>query len=311
MNAPKSAVPPEPAPPKRSAGAERSGVRRARSTKALGTIAEPPVADAGPAPARAGFFRRLSPLGRVIGGLVAAVSFVTGIIAVVPILTRDATNFDSLRLESSPLAGDLEYAVPAAADFSGFPQGAAGVCDPAQQAWLEANGQPITTAYLVDVRNVASEGPMLALTRLRGIGESGSEPALVKVVCSPTGASAVGLQAARLLVSDAAQIAYFDKSAFGQTAEGIPDSPVAWNLAPGETGQFALSLFPTQSFAGRLDFTVISGTDQRDFVVVEEISLPGLVRGGLSYLVVDGGLACIRIDGAERTACEVGELING
>jgi hypothetical protein len=242
---------------------------------------------------------------------VAAISFVTGIIAVIPILTRDATNFDSLRLEGTALGGDLEYAVPTDADFASFPQGAAGLCDPAQQTWLEANGSRITTTFLVDVRNVASEGPMLALTRLRGSGDAGSDPMLVKVLCSPTGASAVSMQAARLFVSDASQVAYFDKSAFGQTQEGIPDSPVAWNLAPGETGQFALSLFPMQGFTGRLVLTAMSGTEQRDFTVLDEISLPGLVRGGLSYLAVDGSLVCVRIDGAERIACEIGDLTNG
>lgn len=265
-----------------------------------------------PAPAvRPGFFRRLSPVGRVISGLIAGISFVTGIIAVVPIFTRDATNFDSLRLEGAPLPGNLEYGLPATVDFSGFPLGAAGVCDAAQQGWLEANGGQITTSYFVDLRNVAAEGPMLALNRVRGTGEVASGAPLIKVVCDPTGASADNLQAARLLVSDSSQVAYFDKSAFGHTQEGIPDSPVAWSLAPGETGQFALAIFPTQAFTGRLELTAISGTEEKDFTIVDEVAVPGLVRGGLYFLMVDGGLTCVRLDGGERTSCEMAELIDG
>ncbi len=264
-----------------------------------------------PTAARPNFFRRLSPVGRVIGGLVAAISFVTGIIAVVPIFTRDATNFDSLRLEGTVLDRYLEYGVPMSVDLTDFPQGSPGVCDPAQQAWLESRGQAITTTFLIDVRNVASEGPMLALKNVRGVGDQAGDPPLLKVVCDPSGASSVNLQAARLLISDAAQVAYFDKSAFGHTQEGIPDSPVAWNLAPGETGQFALTILPTQGFTGQLALTAISGTDEREFTILEEITVPGLVRAGLTYLMVDGGLNCLRIDGAERIPCEIGELTNG
>lgn len=263
------------------------------------------------APPRPGLLHRISPVGRVIGGIIGVASLVTGVIAVIPILTRDATNFDSLRMEATALGGDLEFAVPVGADFASFPEGPAGVCDAGQQAWLEANGERIVTSYLVDVRNVASEGPMLALTRVRGVGEPGSTPASVRVLCSPAGPSSVSLQAARLLVSDPAQVAYFDKSAFGHTAESIPDSPVAWNLAPGETGQFALTLYPTQPFTGQLVMTVRSGAEDRDMTLLEEVTVPGLVRGGFTYLVVDGGLHCLRIEGAERVACEIGELVDG
>lgn len=281
--------------------------------------AEAIPAEAAPGPVapnpRRNLLQRVGPVGRAISGLVATISFITGIIAVVPIFTRDATNFDSLRIEASALAGELEFAVPTDAPFDAFPEGPAGACSAEQQAWLQANGRPIVTRYLVDLRNVASEGPMLALKQFRGTGESGQGAGLIKVVCDPTGAGAGQLQYARLLVSDPTQIAYFDKSAYGQTAEGIPDSPVAWNLAPGETGQIVLALFPTAPFTGSLELTAVSGTEERQFAITvadgEELALPGLVRGGLAYLQVDGGLRCLQIEGAERVECEPSELFAG
>lgn len=262
---------------------------------------------------KSGFLRRLSPLGKVLSGAIAAISFVTGVIAIVPILTRDATNFDSLQLGASLVGGDLVYAVPTTTDFASFPVGSPGVCDAEQQAWLAANGDPITTSYLIDLRNVAAEGAMLSVNRFRGVGEASADDPLIKVVCDPTGASPDNLQAARLLVSDPFQVAYFDKSAFGQTQEGVPDSPVAWNLAPGEVGQIVMTLFPTLSFTGQLEATVTSGTEERDFpIVIEEsetISVPGLIQGGVSFLSVDGGLNCIQIEGAEHVPCDLAGLI--
>jgi len=282
---------------------------------AAAPAAEPQTAVApAPTPAgRTGFFRRLSPLGKVISALVATISFVTGIIAVVPIFTRDTTNFGSLRIEAAEMGGTLEFAVPVTADFASFPTGGAGACDSKQQAWLESQGIPIHTTYLIDLHNVASDGPMLALNDFRGTGESSSETPLVKVLCDPTGGSPDNLQAARLMVSDETQVAYFDKSAYGQSGEGIPDSPVVWNLAPGETGQIVLVLFPTAGFTGTLGLTAVSGTEQKPFIIPvgksDEISVPGLVRGGIAYLQVDGGLNCLRIEGAERMPCDISDLI--
>ncbi|HWS51280.1 MAG TPA: hypothetical protein VN241_09735 [Microbacterium sp.] len=258
---------------------------------------------------------RISPVGKVISGVVAAISFVTGIIAVVPIFTRDATNLDSLRLSATAYGAALEFAIPSTADLAGFPAGAPGSCDPAQQAWLEANGTRISTSMLIDVRNVASDGAMLSLTDFRGTGTSTGEAPLLKVVCDPLGSNSHNLQAARLLVSDPDQVAYFDKSAFGQTQEGIPNSPVAWNLAPGETGQILLTMFPTADFAGGLNLTATSGTESRDVSIPlddeDRFTLPGLVRGGAAFLQVDGGLVCLEIDGAETVQCDIAGLIGG
>ena len=270
----------------------------------------PPRSDKQP-----GFFRRLSPLWRVISALVAAISLVTGVIAVVPIFTRDATNFGSLRLEAADYGAALEFGVPPTVDFTSFPSGVPGACDTAQQAWLESHGARIHTTVLIGLRNVASEGAMLSLNRFRGIGETVKTAPLVKVVCDPTGGSADNLQAARLLISDPTQVAYFDKSAFGQTQEGIPDSPVAWNLAPGETGQIVMVFFPTASFTGRLQLTAMSGTESQEFPISvgasDELTAPSLVRGGVAFLRVDGGLICLQIEGAETVPCDIANLLGG
>jgi len=272
----------------------------------------------GPGPAqgaapKSGFFRSLSPLSRVISALVAGISLVTGIIAIVPILTKDATNFSSLRAAAEPLGGELEFGLPSSAPFNTYPTGTADACTPAQQKWLEANGEPITTRFLVDLRNVASEGAMLALKSFRGDGKSGSDAPLIKVTCDPTGGSATSVQAARLLVSDPTQVAYFDKSAFNQTKEGIPDSPVVWNLAPGETGQLVLALFPTASFTGGLDVTAVRGTEQRDFPIEVDgkakFSVPGLAFGGMTFLQAGATLKCIRLAGSGRVPCELSDML--
>ena len=260
-----------------------------------------------------GFFRRLSPLGRVIGGLVAAVSFVTGIVAVIPIFTADTTNFGSLRVSAAPFGEQLEYAVPATAAFDTFPAGTPGTCTVAQQRWLATNGRPIITRFLLDLRNVASSGAMLALKDFRGTGKASTSDQVIKVVCDPSGGSASSIQAARLLVSDPVQVAYFDKSAFNQTSEGIPDSPVVWNLAPGETGQLVVDLYPTKAFTGALTTTAFSGTDHRDFSIPIDskgrIDVPALAFGGMTFIQVDGSLKCIRIDAGSQTPCALSDLL--
>lgn len=275
----------------------------------------PVPSEASPPDLRRGLFRRLSPLGRIVSASIAGISFVTGIIAVVPIFTNDATNFSSLRISAATFGGELEYGVPLNAPFDTFPVGDAGSCSPAQQDWLDAQGDKITTRYLVDLRNVASEGAMLALKSFRGTGEVSGEAPLIKIVCDPTGAAGPAVQAARLLVSDPAQVAYFHKSAFNQTAEGIPDSPVVWNLEPGETGQLVVALFPTESFSGRLNVTAYSGTEQRDFPILidgeELLTIPGLISDGMTYFQVDGSLQCMRLEGGERVTCEFSDLVGG
>jgi len=264
---------------------------------------------------RPNFFRRLGPVGKVVSGLVAAISFVTGIIAVVPIFTSDTTNFGSLRVSAAPFGSERDYAVPATAPFATFPSGEAGTCTAAQQQWLESHGTRITTRYLLDLRNVASSGAMLALKSFRATGTTTGAPPAVRVVCDPDGAAAPTVQAARLPIGRASDVAYFDKSAFGQTAKGIPDSPVVWNLAPGETGQLVLDLYPTESFDGTLTTTAFSGSDHRDVPIPLEskkrITVPALVSGGMTFLQVDAALACVRMDAGARTACDIGDLVRG
>jgi hypothetical protein len=281
-------------------------------------VPKEPLPEAAPAPAaaapRKNLFQRMSPLGRVISGLVAGISFVTGIIAIVPIFTTDSTNFGSLRISAAPFGDQTEFAIPASADFASFPAGPRGTCTAGQRRWLTAHGHPITTRYLVDLRNIASSGPMLALKSFRPAGKAGSAATAVKVVCDPTGAGGAKVQAARLLVSDPAQVAYFDKSAFGQT-ENIPDSPLVWNLAPGETGQVVIDLYPTKAYAGRLVVTAVSGAEHRDVTIPFKpksgISVPALVAGGMTYLRVDGALTCHRLEGGDEKSCRLTDVTSG
>lgn len=258
----------------------------------------------------------------MIAAVVSAATLIVGIISIVPILTRDASRLDSLVVEARPtqIGEVISFGVPVDVSFDTFPDGDGDVCSAEQRAWLESAGQEIQLTYLVDARNVASEGALLSFRDVRASGEF-TEPTAqaVLVECNVTGFAGNGKSA--LLPVDGHSVAYFDNSLVGTSSEGMPDTPIIYNLAPGESGQFTIRLMPTMDFHGTLVMSVASGKEQADVTMeISEnptISVPGLLMPGGAYLsIANGSLQCVtpglRADAPVISeTCGLSDLIGG
>ncbi|MEO8262231.1 MAG: hypothetical protein ABI566_06635 [Pseudolysinimonas sp.] len=259
--------------------------------------------------------RRWITAAKVAGAIISVVSFVTGIIAIVPILTRDTSNFSSLTVEVSPYPATLtEWALPLTTDFSSFPTSTGEVCTDGQRDWLAQNGQQITTRLLVDFRNTATEGPMLTVKdfRVTGTRDPAAEQRIL-VECNTAPVSIVQLQAARIDATSDGNIAVYAPDAFGLGEEGIPDIPVTWNVAPGEGGQLILNVASSVAFDGALTATVLSGTESRDQPLAAgatgALAAPPLLALGTLYLQAAGDLQCRELIDSEPVACDLAEVL--
>lgn len=252
--------------------------------------------------------------GKVLSSIIAVVSLIVGVIAVVPILTRDATNFSALEVIVIPYpATSTDWAVPRTAPFNTFPAGAEDTCSDAQRDWLRTYGTQITSRILVDMRNTASEGPMLTVKDFRIEGErTDVSPAAVRVICDTEPDSSVVIQTARLKSTTDESRAVLQASAFGATTEGLKDTPVAWNLAPGETGLVIIELSAPTTLAGHLTATVLNSDEARHWGFDEfDIALTPLVEDGRVYLRAERELVCVDASGDAPTECEAQHLIDG
>jgi hypothetical protein len=139
---------------------------------------------------------------------------------------------------------------------------------------------------------------MLALTDFRAVTSAAPGTALVRVVCESV---VPDVRSARLFVDQPAATAFFGGDAFGDGNR--PDSPVPWNLAPGENGTIIIDLLATSASSGALEVTATSGRDAKTFEITgSDFQLPGLVAAGTRYLLVTAdGFACRDDDGAECT----------
>jgi hypothetical protein len=268
---------------------------------------EPAVEEEPPAAApRESFFRRRiwTRTGKVIAIVVSAVSFVTGVVGVLPILFRDATGLTSLEVTAEPYgAGPLEFALAADADLATFPTGAA--CGPEQLAWLDANAEPLAHRVVLDMGNRAGEGSMLALTDFRAATTAGSGDRRVRVVCD---SATPNVQSARLFVDQPQATAFFGGDTLG--GANRPDSPVAWNLAPGENGTLVVDLLSGTAATGTLQLTARSGKDSATVEIEgSDFALPPLAASGALYLLATAdGFACRAVDGSE---CSIDALLAG
>ncbi|MFF2371820.1 hypothetical protein [Agromyces sp. NPDC058110] len=242
--------------------------------------------------------------GKVIAIVVSAVSFATGIIGVMPILLRDATGLGSLEVTAAPFeGGPQEFALSPDADLTTFPVGSA--CDSEQLAWLASNAEPLAHRVAVDMGNRASEGSMLALTEFRAVTAAATGDVRIRVVCETT---TPNVQSARLFVDQPSATAYFGGDTLG--GDGRPDSPVAWNLAPGENGTIVIDLLSATAVTGTLQLTAQSGKESTPVDVEgSDFALPGLVASGARFLLVTAdGFTCQAVDGTE---CSVEALLAG
>lgn len=259
--------------------------------------------------------KRWITVAKVAGAVISVISFVTGIIAVIPILTRDASNFSSLTIDVTPFpATSTEWALPLDTDFASFPVGTQDVCTADQQAWLADRGQQVTTRFLIDFRNSAADGPMLTVKDFRVVGTREADvPEAILAVCDTAPVSGVRLRAARIDASSDGNVAVYGADAFGLGDEGLPDIPVAWNLAPGEGGQLIINVTSSTAFDGVLDATVLSGTESRTQELgkdtVGTLSAPPLFSLGTIYLQAAGALQCRELNGSEALPCDLTEVL--
>lgn len=256
----------------------------------------------------------LSTTAKVLTSVVSGVSFITGVIAVLPIVFRDASSVQALTVEVNAYpATATEWALPATSELTGFPSGEGDVCTPDQAAWLEDHAEPIVTHVIVEMRNRASEGAMLTVKDFAFTGErtSGAKRSL-RVVCDTSPQDSIRAQPARLDATVDGGVAVFSASTFGARTEGLPDTPAAWNLAPGETGRMLVRVYGGSAAVGGLGATVLAGTESTalspDENAVEIIVLP-LIDDGLRYLRAGEGLRCIDERTDESADCTVEELL--
>lgn len=236
-------------------------------------------------------------IGAWLGAAATVASLIVGIVSLVPILTRNSSGIGTFEGTARVVEGDY-YAVSVDA-IQDFPIGSQNGCSQEQQIWLEDRGQSVNRTVLIEVRNIAAEGPMLVVSEVRGDGAlTESSVASVLIDCTPWDRAGNGKPA--LLDLSGNSVAIFDNSLSGDRSEGLPDSPVAYNLAPGETAQFALTLFSDRDFDGVLVATIRSGRERVSRPIpidgIEALQISGTVATGSSLLtVVDGRLSCVSL----------------
>lgn len=250
-----------------------------------------------------------------ISVLVGAISVVTGIIGVVPVLTKDPSNFSHLKIEAT--IGDSEvreWTLPAEALDGSYPvpEKGAPVCGDLQVNWLLEHGEPLERRIHLNMRNSASEGPALALVDFRTTSEkpeNRGQPQ-IRVTCTASEQLPETIYYARLDadtdVSTARDVVL--KRGDGSQQEQLS---VAVNLRPGETQQTLFELFARYPADGAIEATVLSGQEERvieiegsDFVV------PPLLFSGEMYLITAAdGLRCERVDGGSIQPCTIEELL--
>lgn len=247
-----------------------------------------------------------------ITAVIGLVGAVTGVISVIPILTRDATNFSHLEISAQPVAGDsTEWAIPAEALDAGFPV-TGDPCGDEQLAWLKANGESMQRSLMLNARNAASEGAMLALTEFRSTAKPGEDRGAlqVRLVCAPNGVMPELLYYGKLLADEPDAQAVHVKIDSSAATNASPEMPVAFNLAPGESGKIPIDLFSRYPVHGALQVTVLSRDESKVFEVEgSEFEMPALLYGGEIFLfTTQEGLKCNRIEAGTLLPCTLDEL---
>ncbi len=265
-----------------------------------------PIAEAKPARK---FWTRTN---KIIAATLSVVGAVTGVISVIPILTRDATNFSHLEIVSAPIVGEAsEWALPVEALDLDFPVTDT-ACGPEQLSWLEANAEPMQRRFMLTLRNVASEGAMLALTEFRSTTEGDEDrgPVKIRFVCDPSGVMPELLYYGKLLADDPSHDAVQVKLQAGAVPNSSPEMPVAFNLAPGESGKIPLDLFSRNPVQGSVQATVLS-RDEKRIVEIEgsEFEMPALLFAGEMFLFSSAdGPSCYRVEAGTLATCTLDEL---
>lgn len=243
---------------------------------------------------------------KLLSAVVAVVGAVTGVVSVVQVLTRDTSSANTLSVTSTVAdTGAAEFALPLSEIDSDFPASAA-PCGREQLDWLNKRAIPLERRLRITMRNNASEGAMLALVDFRANVEMKTSPSAthILVVC-PTDAPTTAARAASLQVDDAKATARFRVLRSSQQTQAVPDVPVTWNLAPGETGVIDIELAAERGTTGTLVATMLAGRSESVVPIQgSAFELPGMWRHGLSYFTIGTtGFECVEDAANETLPC--------
>ncbi len=256
----------------------------------------------------------------LLAGAITMAGTVASVIGVIPILTRDPSNFKHLEMSAEEIISNTsEWAVPPTffededklQDLEEAFEGGKDPCGTLQTGWLQDNTQQMQRNFTLNVRNSASEGPMLALTDFRSTASGAEErgPINVRLVCDPTGVLPHSLTFATVYADNPEQQSIITKIK-ASNQEHAPEIPLAWNLAPGESGTIPVSLSSRYPANGDLQTTVLSGDENRDIMIEgSSFSVPALLAGGDMYLFSsEDGLVCQRIDRGTLETCSLEDI---
>lgn len=252
-------------------------------------------------------------LGPVLTGAATAIGVVVGIVSIVPIIFSNSSSHETLLLSAKPYRSQevTHYVLPLDAPIQTFPSGS-GACSNDQAAWLAEHGRKFQRDYILEVRNTAESGPFISLQNFHGNGELSSMPEGIVVECDQGSSVAVAEPAHLQLDTEAG--AYFDKSQFGAAGQGVPNTPLAYNLEPGETGQIVLSLSSLRDFRGELSVSAAVGKTMKDVKLTlppgtSGIEFPGASTSrALLLKVVDGQLSCQPLAQKFAQGCQLESL---
>ena len=253
---------------------------------------------------------------RVWALIVTLVTLATGVISVFPILFKDESSAQSLKISMKPFRPDTvsHYALPVGAPIDSFPLGGP-LCTSEQEAWLNQHGTRFQRDYILDFRNSAGGGSSLAVGNIHGAQEASipADPAYI-VECDKSGDGGVVAEPGRLLL-DSGEGAFFDKTAFGAAGTGQPNTPLAYNLRPGETGQVVLSFAARSNFKGQVVTSVSVGDQTTDIKIPlvgeNEVIVPGVVSPRTILVTVQNGtLKCNVVPNptAQVNSCDVHDI---
>ncbi len=239
----------------------------------------------------------------IVGGIATLLSLVLGVIAILPILTQNASGVDKLAVDVRPYRSDdvLLFMLPAAS-VGDFPveEAASDSCSPRQLEWLDRNATALPGYWFVTITNKATSGNVIGFRDIAGDAkDAGAAAEGLVVECDQGTANRL---AAIVVDTGSGRSAYYDRSRMADAGES-PETPLVYNLQPGESGQFVLLILSRQSYNGEVRYTVTSGTDSQSFALPlgSEVDFPGTGAWPTrAILPSDPAWECLRDDPTPR-----------
>ena len=242
---------------------------------------------------------RWSTVAKWVAAAVSVISVAVGVVTVLPILFPNASGVNTVALSASDTTPDLVRIVPVTA-LTSFPIGLDDGCDAAQLEWLRQVGSATVNQVQIDLRNTAAKGAIVSVTDVAGEGAPPpSTTDAVLIDCRPI-TSIGNSKSAIVQLNPGSGPGYFDNSTPGTETEHLPDSPIGYNLAPGESAQFTLTITSAAGFEGALVAVVRSGADAVVTPIavdgIEQIVVPASSASPVFLMVEAGSLRCFEPD---------------